>query len=250
MLRTILIPVYNEAAILPSSLQRLSAFAHAHFGQEYELLFVDDGSTDASAALIRAHDDPATRLLSYPQNRGKGYAVRTGMLAARGARILFTDCDLAYGTDALLALDRMMEESGADLVVGSRTLHADGYAGYTWLRRLLSHLYFRLLRLCFGLRLSDSQSGLKGFTAAAAAAIFPHCQVDRFAFDFEAILIAEACGLKLAEMPARVVYNSRESKVRPVRDGLRMLRDLFAIHRRVRRLKKENIIHIEKENTP
>ena len=224
---TILIPMYNEQEILPDTLARLSAFAKESFREDYELLFVDDGSTDGSASLVEAFPDPAIRLISYTPNRGKGYAVRTGMLAARGERILFTDCDLAYGTAAIRQmLDYWQVCQGADAVVASRVLHPMGYEGYTPLRRLLSQAYRSLLRLFFGLQLSDSQSGLKAFSAHAAREIFSRCEIDRFAFDFEAIMIGTHLGFSFAEMPACVVGNRQSSRVRPLRDGLRMLRDL------------------------
>jgi dolichyl-phosphate beta-glucosyltransferase len=235
---TILIPMYNESAILADTLARLSSFARDRFGDGYEILLVDDGSTDGSADLAEAYPDGHLRVLRSTPNRGKGYAVRTGMLEARGACILFTDCDLAYGEEALGDLyDFMMAHPTADAAVGSRALHPNGYEGYTFSRRLVSRAYRLLLRCFFGLRLSDSQSGLKGFRKPAAEAIFSRCETDRFAFDFEAIMIGQRLGFTFAEMPARVVYNRTGGSISLLRDSARMLRDLFRIRRRVKRMK-------------
>ena len=235
---TILIPMYNESAILPDTLRTLTTYARERFGGDYELLFVDDGSTDNSAEIVEKYADEATRVLRYEENRGKGCAVRTGMLAARGERIIFTDCDLAYGATALGDMLAFWDaHPEADAVIGSRALHPAGYEGYSFLRRVFSRTYRMVLRVFFGLRLSDSQSGLKGFSAAAAEQIFSRCEIDLFAFDFEAIMIGDRLGLRFAEMPARVVNNRPGGKVRLVRDSLRMLRDLFRIRRRVKRMK-------------
>lgn len=241
---TLLIPMYNEEAILPAVLPRVSRCMREAFpAGSYEILFVDDGSADRSAALVeeyRAESDPAVRLLSYRPNRGKGCAVRRGMLDARGETIVFTDCDLAYGTDAVIEMFTFLgvhPEFGA--VIGSRALHPDGYRGYSHARLLVSRVYRGILRLFFGLRLSDSQGGLKGFRRAAAQEIFSRCEVDRFAFDFEAILVGEARGVLFGEMPACVVENRPHGKVHVVRDGVRMMRDLFRIRRRVRRMRQK-----------
>ena len=233
--------MYNEEAILPSVLPRISQMARESFS-DYELLFVDDGSHDASAFIVEEYareKDPTVRVFRYAENRGKGCAVRTGMLQARGETIVFTDCDLAYGTAAVADLYRFMEEHPeADAAIGSRALHPAGYEGYTPLRKLVSHTYRFILRL-FGLRLSDSQSGLKAFRREAARAIFSRCEVDRFAFDFEAIMIGSALGFSFAEMPARVIENRVGGKVSLLRDSLSMLRDLTRISRRVKKIKRE-----------
>lgn len=103
------------------------------------------------------------------------------------------------------------------MVIGSRNLSKDGYAGYTALRRLMSKVYIRVLCFVGGFQLSDSQCGCKGFRREAVQAIFPHCEVDGFAFDFESILWAQKLGVGITEMPVKII-NHRESKVRVLRD--------------------------------
>lgn len=233
---TLVIPMYNEQNNLKSTLPVITAYMRAIFREDYEILFVDDGSTDGSADAVEKYADAATRVLRNAKNRGKGYAVRQGMLAARGEIVIFTDCDLAYGTDAIGALYTLLSENAAaDAALASRDLHPDGYAGYSFFRRFVSRTYRAVLRVFFGLRLSDSQSGLKGFRRAAARAIFSRAEVDRYAFDFEAIMIGTRIGVRFAEMPARVIQNS-EGRIRFFRDSLRMLRDLVRIRRRVRQI--------------
>lgn len=232
---TLLIPMYNEEKNVRGTVKRTKDYMQTHFGEDYEIVFVNDGSHDGCAALVREAEDAHIRLVSYEENRGKGYAIRQGVAAARGDVIVFTDCDLAYGCDVIEPFYRAIAEGGADIAVGSRRLHEEGYEGYSLLRRVVSRTYYLVLRLFFGLRLSDSQCGCKAFRGEVAKKIFSYCEVDRFAFDFEAILIGERMGATFCELPVKVLENG-ESKVHLVRDTLRMIRDLFRIGRRVKRL--------------
>lgn len=231
---SVCIPMYNESGIIAQTATTLSEYLSAHF-DDYELLFCDDGSTDGCGEIVRKLALPSTRVVGYEKNRGKGCAVRTGMLAATGDCVLFTDADLAYGTDMI---GRIAEEFEAhpetSLVIGSRNLTKDGYESYTFLRRVASRAYIRLLCLIGGFRLSDSQCGCKAFRGEAAKAIFSRCETDGFAFDFEALLWADVLGLTIREMPVRILYH-RESKIHLFRDAFRMMRALSGIRRRVRR---------------
>ena len=235
---TLIIPMYNESAILRDTLSSVTAYMKETFEKDYEIIFVDDGSTDGSADIVREYGDERTRVLRYGLNRGKGCAVRTGMLAAKGEFVIFTDCDLAYGCGAVGDMLQFMETHPQyEAVIGSRALHSEGYAGYTFTRRLVSRAYRLVLRLFFGLRLSDSQSGIKGFRQKAAQEIFTRAQVDRFAFDFEAIMIGTRFGISFGEMPVKIINNRAGGKVHILRDSIRMLRDLFRIKKRVRKMK-------------
>ena len=236
---TLLIPIYNEARIIRDTVEELSSYMKKTFCRDYEILFVNDGSRDGCEAEVLASRDSAVRLVSYTENRGKGYAIRRGVEEAEGDVIFFTDCDLAYGTDVIRQFYEVLAaEGGPDVAVGSRAAHKEGYEGYTPLRRLVSRSYLFVLRLFGGLRLSDSQCGCKGFRREAAKRIFSLCEVDRFAFDFEAILIGQRLGARFEEIPVKVLRHG-ESKVRIVRDTLRMLRDLLRMKRRIKRLKTE-----------
>ena len=233
---SLIIPMYNESAILQNTLDRVCAYMKEAFPDGYEIIFVDDGSTDNSAEIVEKYGDEATRVLRSDRNYGKGHAVREGMLAARGRYIVFTDCDLAYGTAVIgrtVGFLSAYPRYGA--VIGSRDAHPQGYAGYSLLRRIVSRAYRAVLRIGFGLRLSDSQSGIKGFTAEAVEEIFPLCCVNRYAFDFEAIAIGERRGVRFGEMPVRVIEN-KGGRIRLVRDSIRMLRDLAFVRRRLKEI--------------
>lgn len=227
------IPMYNETSIIADTAKTLTEYMTANFPGEYEIIFSDDGSTDGSADLVCGLALPGVRVVGYEKNRGKGCAVRTALLAARGDIVMFTDADLAYGTEVIA---RVVETFGnnpeSGMVIGSRNLSEDGYEGYTFLRRLMSKVYIRVLCMVGGFKLSDSQCGCKAFRREAVQAIFPRCQVDGFAFDFEAILWAQKLGIKITEMPVKVI-NHRESKVRVLRDTVKMLGDLRRMRKRI-----------------
>ncbi len=236
---SVCIPMYNEGRIIADTARTLTEALDRDFGEDYELLFSDDGSTDGSGDTVRSLALPRVRVVGYETNRGKGCAVRTAMLEAAGDYVLFTDADLAYGTDVVKrAVDAFAQHPESDLVIGSRNLDRDGYEGYTFLRKLASKTYIRVLCLIGGFRLSDSQCGCKAFTGRAAKEIFCRCETDGFAFDFEALMWADRLGYRITEMPVKVI-NHRESKIRLLRDTVRMLTDLSRIKRRVRKRAKE-----------
>lgn len=207
---------------------------------DFEIIFCDDGSTDDCRAKAEAFaaDHGGVRVVGYEKNRGKGSAVREAVLSSRGDTVMFTDCDLAYGTDVIGdALERLIVdgEFTSDLLIGSRNLTKDGYEGYGALRKFASKTYIKILSAIGGLKLSDSQCGFKAFRGDAARKIFSLCETDGFAFDFEVILLASRIGMKISEMPVRIVNHS-ESTVHVVRDSLSMLKDLRKIKKRVSRL--------------
>ena len=233
---SLLIPMYNEEKIISSTLAEVSAYMKETFIDDYEILYINDGSKDGCAAIVEAWEDPHVRLVSYEENRGKGYAIRRGVMEAAGDVIFFTDCDLAYGCGVIKQFYDILSAEGAqDVAVGSRSKHPEGYKGYTLLRKVVSRAYLFVLRLFGGLKLSDSQCGCKGFRSEMGKRIFSHCEVDRFAFDFEAILIGQRAGAVFCEVPVKVERHG-ESKVNVVKDTIRMLKDLRRMKKRIKKL--------------
>ena len=191
-----------------------------------EIIVVDDGSHDETAA--RAEAAGADQVLRQPVNRGKGAAVRAGMLAARGRTRAFTDADLSYPPDQLVGLLHEVE-AGWDVVVGSRR-HTDTTtlvkAGR--LREIGGRGINALTRLVLLGEHRDTQCGIKAFRGDVADIIFHHSHVDGFAFDVEVFHLVERYRLSLTEVPVRV-ENSSRSTVHVARDALRLVRDLFRI---------------------
>jgi dolichyl-phosphate beta-glucosyltransferase len=220
---TVILPCYNEAERLPKTLQALLAYLSGRPGQ-VEVLVVDDGSTDATATVAEAVAavDRRVRVLSYQPNRGKGFAVRTGMLAAEGELIVFTDADGSYGPSDL---DRILGALGeAPVAIGTRTSGTSGQVG----RRTASRVFNLAIRGSLGLPFGDTQSGLKGFRRAAARQIFSQARVDGFAFDVEVLWLARQLRLEVAEVAVQAVER-QGSKVRMLTDALGMLGEVWAV---------------------
>jgi dolichyl-phosphate beta-glucosyltransferase len=237
---SVCIPMYNENAVIANTAQTLFEYMSATFGSgNFEIIFSDDGSLDGCGDTVRALDLEGVRVVGYKKNRGKGCAVRTAVLEAKGDVVMFTDADLAYGTEVIgRAVEALENTPDADLLIGSRNLSGDGYEGYTLLRKIMSKTYIKMLSLVGGFKLSDSQCGCKAFRREAAKNIFPRCEVDGFAFDFEAILWANKFDMKIIEMPVKVI-NMGESKVNIVRDTIKMLSDLGKMKKRISKEKIE-----------
>ena len=232
------IPMYNENSIIADTAKTLHKYMSTHF-DDYEIIFSNDGSKDGCDQTVEALNLPNVRVVGYPDNKGKGCAVRTALLAAEGDIVMFTDADLAYGTDVIKQVyDTFADNPDADMVIGSRNLHKDGYEGYTFIRKLASKIYIKILCFVGGFKLSDSQCGCKAFTRETVWEIFPRCEVNGFAFDFEAILWATKLGKKIVETPVKII-NHRESKVNMVKDTFKMLGDLRKMKKRIKRIEIE-----------
>lgn len=229
---SLVIPAYNESEIMLETIRAVSTKL-AELAQEYEVLIVDDGSTDSTARLVRECGDPHVRLEGYTPNRGKGRAVRTGVMAAKGDIILCTDADLAYGVDVFDLILERFQSGEADLVIGSRRIGGEGYKNYPPVRVLASRCFGLLARGVSGLPY-DTQCGIKGYRREAARTIFAACGTDGFSFDFEVLMRADKLGLRVEQIPVSII-NFRASKVNVIKDSLRMFRDVFRIRRAVRR---------------
>ena len=229
---TLIIPMYNENGIIKETVNTLHKYMSERF-ESYEILFSDDGSKDGCGDTVRKMELPNVRVVGYSQNHGKGCAIRTAMLEAKGRIIMFTDADLAYGEEIVgRFFDILDNDADASMLIGSRNLSKDGYEGYTFLRKIMSKAYIKVLGIIGGFKLSDSQCGCKAFKNDAAKDIFSRCKVDRFAFDFEVIIWAQKLGYKISEAPVKII-NHRESTVRIFRDTFKMLKDVIGIRKRV-----------------
>jgi dolichyl-phosphate beta-glucosyltransferase len=224
---SIIIPTLNENDRILGCLFELAKF------WPREIIVVDNGSTDETAATVDRwikYDMLACdlRLIRLPEP-GKGGAVRTGMLAARGAICYMADCDLSTPADFVLDFLLFMRTFKADVVIGSRRLPKSRVTQST--RRAISGHIFHALTSRLIPEIKDTQCGFKMFTRQAAQAIFSNVQLDGLAFDVEVLLEARRLGYKVIEIPVPWV-EAPKSRVHMMRDGIRMARDLWALARR------------------
>ncbi|MBI3910435.1 MAG: glycosyltransferase family 2 protein [Armatimonadetes bacterium] len=224
---TVIVPCYNEAERLPASLPQLLAYLEAR-GESFEVLVVDDGSTDGTREVAAQVGGARVRVLSYTPNRGKGYAIRYAAARAMGQRVLFSDADLSTPIEELERLAAALD-AGWDVAIGSRALAESHLAvPQPWWRERLGRTFNGVVR-CLGVRgYRDTQCGFKLFTRRAARAIFPNLMIDRWTFDVEALVVAEKLGLRVKEVPVTWI-NSPQSRVRVLRDAFRTVADLLRI---------------------
>ena len=219
---TIVIPAYQEEARIGRSLVAVEAFLRAR-GETYEVLVVDDGSRDRTAALAeefaRAH--PGFGLVRLPANRGKGAAVREGLARSRGGRVVFSDADLSTPLSELEAMERALED-GADVVLASRGLRESRLeVRQPWYREHMGKMFNGFVRLLTGIPFHDTQCGFKLLRGDAARRLAAEMREDGFAFDVEMILLARKHGLRLREIPV-TWRNDAGSRVNPLRDSAGM----------------------------
>ncbi len=230
---SIAIPAYNEEKRLPRTLDSIAAYLDRRGDSAVEVLIVDDGSRDGTAALVeeRARRDSRIRLLRNPGNRGKGYSVRHGMLEARHEWALFSDADLSAPIEDLDILFEAVGKAGAAVAIGSRALDRTLVGVHQPLWRELSGRAFNLLmRAATGLSFKDTQCGFKLYRRDAAQAVFSRQTLDGFSFDVEDLVIAKRLGLKTIEVA--VHWNNVEGTTVGAFEGVKSFADLLGIRAR------------------
>ena len=234
---SVVVPAYNEARRLPPTVAALAEF-FGSFTRSYEVLLVversPDGTLDIAAKL--AAQQAHFQVIDNQVQRGKGYAVRSGMLRARGEIVIYMDADLSVPLAELAAFLRRFEEApGVDALVGNRQ-HARSRITrrQSALRERMGKVFNRVLQSLALVDLADTQCGFKAFRREACREIFSRQTIDGFAFDVEVLLLAKRLGYVVEDLPVEWI-NSAESKVRIVGDSLRMLSDTWRVRRMISR---------------
>ena len=230
---SVVIPCFNEAARIGTTIRATLDYLHKN-SPESELIVVNDGSTDATGATARdvlSGAELTTRLLENFPNRGKGAAVRSGLLAAQKSIALFFDADLSTPLEETPKVIEPIATDEVDIVFGSRALDRRLIGQHQpWRREQAARVFNLLVRLTTGLPFWDTQCGFKAFRMGACRPILEAARIDGFAFDVELLFLAHRAGLRIREIPVR--WNHSEgSKVRLFQDSLQMLREIVTLRR-------------------
>jgi dolichyl-phosphate beta-glucosyltransferase len=233
---SIIIPAYNEAQRLPRSLQVISAFLNEiGWSDQTEVIVVDDGSEDQTIASVQPFKDhwPQLSIITMP-HRGKGAAIKAGVKHATGDFVFFCDADLSMPIDEIV---KFLPPQGPDcqIIIGSR--EAPGAKRYNEpvYRHLMGRIFNRLVQLLVLPGIQDTQCGFKCLQRGVAAALCAEQRLTGMSFDVELLALAKLHGFTIAEIPIDW-YHERDSRVRPVQDSLNMLREVFAMRRRLKTL--------------
>jgi len=227
---SIVIPAYNEELRLPATLDRIAAYLKTS-GREAEVLVVDDGSKDRTAAVAESFRDriPSLRVVPNGVNRGKGYSVRHGVQEARSPFVLFTDADLSAPIEEAEKLIDALKSNNCDVAIGSRavdrsliTVHESPF------REFAGIIFNKIVRIILWLPFVDTQCGFKAFRRERCGIIFEQQTIERFGFDPELLYLARHHGLRAVEIPVRWGH-SPATKVSMLRDSFQMFLDVFVI---------------------
>jgi len=226
---SIVIPAYNESARIDDALERVMSCI-AEQGWDAEVLVVDDGSKDNTAAIVKRWmaDHPRLHLIQNPGNRGKGYSVRNGLLQAAGEIVMFTDADLSAPMEEAARLFAAID-NGADVAIGSRWLERNRQTIHQPLyRQFFGRCFNWITRTVMGLPFKDTQCGFKAFKRSAAQVIFRLQTIERWGFDPEILFIARKLKYVIREVPVTWGHDER-SRISYLKDGMKMLEEMAII---------------------
>jgi len=227
---SIIIPAYNEEALIVSTLDGLKTYLSTR-SEGYEIIVVDDGSQDKTAMCIedwKKLNDVNLHLLINEQNIGKGFSIQRGVMESRGRYIIFIDADLPYELDAIEHFLNALRK-GYDLAIGSRVLPGSQVKGVPIVRYASGQIFSWMVQVVLFSGLPDTQCGFKSFKSPAAKEIFRRLTIDGFGFDVEMLFVARKLKLAIQPVPVRMIDHRHRSRVRLVVDSFKMFANLFMV---------------------
>ena len=252
---TIVVPCYNEGTRIYRNLIEIITQTEK-FCDSFRIIAVNDGSSDETESEIKRAmtQDKRIRLISYPDNKGKGYAVKRGMLVAKSEYVAFLDADLELPPYLLNGFLKKAEGesdnasysssdsdvlNGYDIVIGSK-MHPDSQVDYPLVRKMLSKGYYTLMKILFGLNIRDTQTGIKLFNTERIRPVLKQMKTNSFSFDVEILAIASKMGLSIEEMPVVVNFSRNKSDKSKIRlmTIFEMFIDAIRIKMQVMKIKK------------
>jgi dolichyl-phosphate beta-glucosyltransferase len=227
---SIIIPAYNEEALITSTLDGLQNYLSAR-PEQFEIIVVDDGSQDKTVASIQDWKNRSgtdLRLLVNQQNMGKGFSIRRGVLESSGRYLIFIDADLPY---ELYAIDDFLKalRNGCDLAIGSRVLPGSEVRGVPAIRYAAGQVFSWMVQAVLFTGLPDTQCGFKSFTSVAAKEIFRRLTIGGFGFDVEMLFVARKLKFAIQPIAVHMIEHRHRSRVRLLIDSLKMFSNLFMV---------------------
>ncbi len=231
---SLIVPAFRQERTIKKDLENIDGvLAEGLSGKTYEIICVVDGEVDGTSREARKVKSGRVKVVRYKDNRGKGYAVRRGMEGAKGRLVSFLDAGMEISPASIMMLAAHMQWYRADVIVGSKR-HPVSRVNYPFLRHVLSVGYHILVKLLFGLPLTDTQSGIKVFKRRVLVRILPRLKVERYAMDIEMLAVAHHVGFRrIYEAPIEVTFDRRTSRV-AWSTSLRMLWDTVGVFYRLK----------------
>ena len=228
---SLVIPIYNGATYAAKSAELVHGYLRSLPNLSFEIIFVDDGSSDSTSEILRSLNLPDVRVLTLPANQGKFGAIKAGMCAATGECRIFTDGDIPYELEAIHYMYNIISTRHIHVVVGDRNLPGSEYAEQlTLVRSIVTHIFTFFVRSLVTAGLFDTQCGIKGFRGDVADALFPMLRDSGFSGDVELLYVCLKYNLEIKRVPVRL-RRSAPSTVRVVNHGMRMLRRISRLRR-------------------
>jgi len=231
---SVLMPMYNEELRAAASILETDDF-FKKLGIDYEIVVADDGSADKTAQKISDLGNPRVKVVKLAVNEGKGQALKEGFKQCEGDLIMFLDGDLDIHPRQFEVLFEVLKNENADVVIGSKR-HKKSVLNYPRHRRIMSAIYFFLVKLLFGLPLKDTQTGIKLFKAEVLKSVFHKVLIKRYAFDLELLILAHHYGYKISEAPVVVDFKGKYGHIK-LKTIFRMVWDTLAVFYRLHILK-------------